>query len=83
MERRQPEASLSEADRAAIEQEIADLDAFASLATSIEHNAKGKALLQALDIAFAKAAEIGAAQKAVIFNPITSHSELFVATACR
>ena len=50
------------------EQEIADLDAFARLATSIEHNAKGKALLQALGIAFAKAVKIGAAQKAVIFT---------------
>ena len=55
-------------DRAAIEQEVADLDSFARLATSIEHNAKGKALLQALEIAFAKATEIGAAQKAVIFT---------------
>ena len=64
----QPGVLLSEADRAAIEREIADLDAFAGLATSIEHNAKGKALLQALDIAFAKAAKIGAAQKAVIFT---------------
>ena len=59
---------LSEADRKAIEQEIADLDAFTRLATSIEHNAKGLALLKALNIAFAKAAEIGAAQKAVIFT---------------
>jgi len=59
---------LSEADRAAIEQEAADLDSFAGLASSIEHNAKGKALLQALEIAFAKATEIGAAQKAVIFT---------------
>ncbi len=41
---------------------------FASLALSIEHNAKGKALLKALDIAFAKAAEIGAAKKAIIFT---------------
>lgn len=61
-------AVLSESDRAAMEQEIADLEAFVGLATSIEHNAKGKALLQALDVAFAKAAEIGAAQKAVIFT---------------
>ena len=59
---------LSEADRKAIEQEIADLDAFTRLATSVEHNAKGLALLKALDIAFSKAVEIGAAQKAVIFT---------------
>jgi adenine-specific DNA-methyltransferase len=59
---------LSAADRLAIEKEIADLEAFARLATSIEHNAKGLALLKALDIAFPKAVEIGAAQKAVIFT---------------
>ena len=64
----EPVEKLSEADRKAIELEIADLDAFTSLATSIEHNAKGLALLKALNIAFAKAAEIGAAQKAVIFT---------------
>jgi SNF2-related domain/Helicase conserved C-terminal domain len=61
-------APLSEADLAALEQEIADLDEFARLATSIEHNAKGKALLKALDIAFAKAAELGGVQKAIIFT---------------
>lgn len=59
---------LSDADRAAIEREIAELDEFARLATSIDHNAKGKALLTALEIAFAKAAELGAAQKAIIFT---------------
>jgi ERCC4-related helicase len=59
---------LSDADRQAIEREIADLDSFAQLATSIESNAKGKALLKALRIAFAKAEEIGAAQKAIIFT---------------
>ncbi len=60
--------ALSSADRAAIEAEVADLDEFARLATSIQHNAKGKALVQALKIAFAKAAELGAAQKAIIFT---------------
>jgi SNF2-related domain/Helicase conserved C-terminal domain len=64
----EPREMVSEADRAAIGQEVADLDSFAQLASSIEHNAKGKALLLALDIAFAKATEIGAAQKAVIFT---------------
>lgn len=59
---------LSDADRASIQAEIADLDGFARLATSITHNAKGKALLKALAIAFKKAAEIGAAQKAIIFT---------------
>jgi len=59
---------LSDADRAAIEAEIADLDSFAALAVSIGYNAKGKALLKALAIAFAKATEIGAAEKAIIFT---------------
>jgi len=59
---------LSDADRQAIAREIADLDGFAQLAASIEHNAKGKALLKALDIAFAKAQAIGAEQKAIIFT---------------
>lgn len=63
-----PAEVLTEDDRRALEQEIADLDAFAQLATSIEHNAKGTALLKALGIAFAKAQEIGAAQKAIIFT---------------
>jgi len=64
----EPGEPLSEADRRAIEQEIADLDAFAQLAASIESNAKGKALLKALRIAFAKAEEIGAARKAILFT---------------
>src|SRR5262249_19277874 len=38
------------------------------LAISIEHNAKGKALLKALDVAFRKAAEINASPKAIIFT---------------
>lgn len=59
---------LSEEDRAALEREIADLDTFAKLATSIEHNAKGMALLKALKVAFKKAEELGAAQKAIIFT---------------
>lgn len=59
---------LSEADRAALEAEIADLDAFTQLATSIDHNAKGKALLKALRVAFEKAQELGAERKAIIFT---------------
>lgn len=63
-----PTESLSDATRAAIEAEIADLDSFASLATSITHNAKGRALLKALAVAFKKASELGAAEKAIIFT---------------
>jgi adenine-specific DNA-methyltransferase len=64
----EPVELLSEADRQALEQEIADLDAFAQLATGITHNAKGTALLKALKIAFAKAKELGGAKKAIIFT---------------
>lgn len=59
---------LSKVDRSVLEREISELDEFARLATSIEHNAKGKALLKALAIAFAKTAEYGGAQKAIIFT---------------
>ena len=64
----EPAEVLTQSDRAALEQEIADLDGFAELATSIDHNAKGKALLKALQVAFAKARELGADQKAIIFT---------------
>jgi len=60
--------TLSDADRAALETEIADLDAFAKLASSIKENAKGKALVKALAIAFQKARAIGSAEKAIIFT---------------
>jgi superfamily II DNA or RNA helicase len=59
---------LSDADRAALEAEIADLDAFTQLATSIEHNAKGKSLVEALRIGLAEATKRGAEQKAIIFT---------------
>jgi adenine-specific DNA-methyltransferase len=61
-------AKLSVDDQAAIEREITDLVEFRELAVSITHNAKGKALLTALEIAFAKAGELGAAQKAIVFT---------------
>ena len=63
-----PAEPISDSTRAAIEAEIVDLDSFASLATSITHNAKGRALLKALNIAFKKAKELGAAEKAIIFT---------------
>jgi adenine-specific DNA-methyltransferase len=59
---------LSETDRAALEAEIVELDSFAQLATSIDHNAKGKALLKALTVAFTKARDLGAEEKAIIFT---------------
>ena len=60
--------ALSDAARHAIEQEISDLDDFAELATSIHRNAKGEALIQALGVAFEKAFQLGAAEKAIIFT---------------
>ena len=64
----EPVELLTEDDRKAIEQEIVELDAFAALASSIDHNAKGNALLKALGVAFARAKELGAAEKAIIFT---------------
>ncbi len=63
-----PSEPLSEDGRRAIADEIVELDAFADLAASINSNAKGTALLKALTIAFAKAIELGAEQKAIIFT---------------
>ncbi len=62
-----PETS-STSERAAIKQEIADLEGFRTLAVSITHNAKGRALLTALQTAFVKAEELGAARKAIVFT---------------
>ena len=59
---------LSDADRAAIRAEIAELEEFAGLASTVDHNAKGQALLRGLKVAMAKTVELGAAQKAIIFT---------------
>jgi len=59
---------LSDEQRQAIALEIDELIAFRDLAVSITENAKGMALLTALQIGFAKAAQLGAADKAVIFT---------------
>ncbi|MDF3058560.1 MAG: SNF2-related protein, partial [Rariglobus sp.] len=61
---------LSDADRTALSQEIADLESFAALATSITSNAKGKALLKALEVGFTRMAGMTppAPQKAIIFT---------------
>lgn len=64
----EPDEPLSAIDKAAIKEEIADLEEFTRIALSIDHNAKGKALLKALEVAFAKARELGAAEKAIIFT---------------
>ena len=64
----EPPEQLSDSDRDAIQQEINDLERFVQHATSIDHNAKGKSLLKALDVAFAKLRDLGADQKAIIFT---------------
>lgn len=63
-----PPPPLSIEERAAIENEIKDLDGFRSLAVSITTNAKGRELVSALDRAFSEAERLGAARKAIIFT---------------
>ena len=58
----------SRSERNAIAQEIEELRHFRTLATNIRDNAKGKALLTALDRAFAELDRLGAARKAIIFT---------------
>lgn len=55
-------------ERNAMAQEIAELRHFKTLATNIRDNAKGKALLTALDRAFLELERLGAAKKAIIFT---------------
>ncbi len=59
---------LTEEEVAAIQEEAEELDTFSKLAQSINKNAKGYALLEALKAGFAKAKELGAADKAIIFT---------------
>ena len=60
--------AASRTERDAIAQEIEELRHFKTLATNIRDNAKGKALLTALDRAFAELERLGAAKKAIIFT---------------
>ena len=55
-------------ERDAVAQEIEELRHFKSLATNIRDNAKGKALLTALERAFAELERFGAPKKAIIFT---------------
>lgn len=61
-------APLSDEDVRALEAEIAELKEFTALATSIQQNAKGHALLKALETGFAQARKFGAEEKAIIFT---------------
>ena len=60
--------ALAPSERDAIASEIDELRHFKALATSIRDNAKGKALLTALDRAFTELDRLGAARKAIIFT---------------
>ncbi|USX17287.1 SNF2-related protein [Oxalobacteraceae bacterium OTU3CAMAD1] len=55
-------------ERDALAQEIAELLHFKTLATNIRDNAKGNALLTALDRAFLELERLGAPKKAIIFT---------------
>jgi ERCC4-related helicase len=62
------EALPSAQEREAIANEVAELRHFKSLASGLRQNAKGEALLLALDNAFAGLERLGAPRKAIIFT---------------
>ena len=61
-------AAPARAERDAVTREIEELRHFRSLATNIRDNAKGKALLTALERAFTELDRLGAPKKAIIFT---------------
>lgn len=63
----------------AIKKEIGNLKEFERLAKSIAKNSKGEKLLTALETAFSKASELGAARKAIIFTEST-RTQLYLKT---
>ena len=63
-----PEEEDSVSDAEQLEEEIRELEGFVALAETINWNAKGDALVEALAAAFPKAAALGGAQKAVVFT---------------
>ena len=64
----EPEDDSSAAPLASVADEIAELREFQRLATTIQDNAKGQALLIALGKAFAELEKLGASKKALIFT---------------
>jgi superfamily II DNA or RNA helicase len=78
-----PPTPLTESQRSSIGAEISELGAFRDLAVSITENAKGLALLTALDTGFAKAAALGAANKAVIFTESRRTQEYLIGLLSR
>ncbi len=69
---------LTESEIEAINREIDDLQAYKALALSIKDNAKGKALLTALEMAFNEAERLGAERKAIIFTESRRTQEYLV-----
>lgn len=63
----QPE-QLAKEEREALTREAAELEQLAELAVSIQENAKGQALLKALNEAFRTAHGMGAPEKAIVFT---------------
>jgi len=59
---------LSEVERGELREEVAELQASAELAYSIQSNAKGHALLKVLGKAFEQTKKLGGAEKAIIFT---------------
>lgn len=62
------ESDTDASNRESVAEEIEELTEYGALASSITVNAKGQALLIALDQGFKKLGEIGAARKAIIFT---------------
>ena len=60
--------SLQDIDRAMLRDELTELRRYADLADRIQSNAKGEALVPALQAAFEHARNLGAARKAVVFT---------------
>lgn len=62
------EEESEEIDKEALKAEIAELKEYQRIAQGIRENAKGRALIEVLEAAFSKVAELGGKRKAVIFT---------------
>jgi ERCC4-related helicase len=62
------DTGAAEIDPERLRAELGELRRYAGQAEAIAHNARGQALVSVLETAFARAAELGAARKAVIFT---------------
>lgn len=76
------DASLKPDEIVAMRAEVEELREYAALARSITNNQKAVKLAEALDLGFAKLAEIGAPQKAIIFTDSTKTQD-YIAQSLR